>query len=212
LDVCISVSGAWTFTNVNVTCWKSHNKVSKYHAWPHELSVTTLHLELKLWNSFLIARRWFLLVKSRPVLHHCVVIFFWSLGIMECGVKMEFCSCARGRQWCGIIHYHWWTASIKPRLLFSRAGYASWGLSLSSVCSLLNEPIWVLPCLWLSWPCSDPSLKYFPYMLYWINIRGGGKPVHTFFCFRAQCTHWQHQPDADSRFRPFAQSWPTAPA
>jgi len=42
-----------------------------------------------------------------------------------------------GRQWCGIIHYHWWTASIKPRLLFSRAGYASWGLSLSSV--LLNQ-------------------------------------------------------------------------
>jgi len=46
---------------------------------------------------------------------------------------MEFCSCARGRQWCGIIHYHWWTASMKPRLLFSRASYASWGLSLSSV-------------------------------------------------------------------------------
>ena len=23
-------------------------------------------------------------VKSRPVLHHCVVIFFWSSGIMEC--------------------------------------------------------------------------------------------------------------------------------
>jgi len=43
---------------------------------------------------------------------------------------MEFCSCARGRQCGGIIHYHWWTASIKPRLLFSRAGYASWGLSL----------------------------------------------------------------------------------
>ena len=21
-------------------------------------------------------------------------------------------------QWCGIIYYHWWTASIKPRLLF----------------------------------------------------------------------------------------------
>ena len=21
-------------------------------------------------------------------------------------LKMEFCSCARGRQWCGIIHYH----------------------------------------------------------------------------------------------------------
>jgi len=23
-------------------------------------------------------------VKSRPVLHHCVVIFFWSSGTMEC--------------------------------------------------------------------------------------------------------------------------------
>jgi len=32
-----------------------------------------------------------------------------------------------------LIHYYWWTASIKPRLLFSHAGYASWGLSLSSV-------------------------------------------------------------------------------
>jgi len=77
--------------------------------------------------------------------HHCVVIFFWSSGIMECTyvcclhLKMEFCSCARGRQWCGIIHCRWWTASIKPRLLFSRAGYASWGLSLSSVwCCLLQ--------------------------------------------------------------------------
>jgi len=40
---------------------------------------------------------------------------------------------ALGGEWCGIIHYYWWTASIKPRLLFSRAGYASWGLSLSSV-------------------------------------------------------------------------------
>ena len=29
-----------------------------------------------------------------------------------------------------IIHYYWWTASIKQRLLFSRAGYAAWGLSL----------------------------------------------------------------------------------
>jgi len=27
-----------------------------------------------------------------------------------------------------IIHNYWWTASIKPRLLFSRACYASWGL------------------------------------------------------------------------------------
>jgi len=33
----------------------------------------------------------------------------------------------------------WWTASIKPRLLFSRAGYASWGLSLSSVLYIMHE-------------------------------------------------------------------------
>jgi len=57
----------------------------------------------------------------------------WSVHVCCLHLKIEFCSCARGRQWCGIIHYHWWTASIKPRLLFSRAGYASWGLSLSSV-------------------------------------------------------------------------------
>jgi len=52
----------------------------------------------------------------------------WSVCCLH--LKMEFCSCARGREWCGIIHYYWWTASIKPRLLFSRAGYASWGLFL----------------------------------------------------------------------------------
>jgi len=28
----------------------------------------------------------------------------------------------------GIFHYHWWTASIKPRLLFSHSGLVSWGL------------------------------------------------------------------------------------
>ena len=53
----------------------------------------------------------------------------WCVHVCCLHLKMEFRSCARGRQWCGIIHYYWWTASIKPRLLFSRAGYAS----LSSV-------------------------------------------------------------------------------
>jgi len=43
-------------------------------------------------------------------------------------LKMEFRVCARGRQWCGIFHYYWWTASIKPRLLFSHSGFVSWGL------------------------------------------------------------------------------------
>jgi len=55
-------------------------------------------------------------------------------------LKMEFRSCASGVASSRafpfislIIHYHWWTASIKPKLLFFRAGYATWGLSLSSV-------------------------------------------------------------------------------
>ena len=48
-------------------------------------------------------------------------------------LKIEFRSCPRRRQRCGIFHYLWWTASIKPKLLFSHAGYASPGLSLFSV-------------------------------------------------------------------------------
>jgi len=56
-------------------------------------------------------------------------------------LKMEFRSCARGRQWCGIFHYHWWTASIKPRLLFSHSGLVSWGLLfLQFVISLCCKP------------------------------------------------------------------------
>ena len=57
----------------------------------------------------------------------------WSVHVCCLHLKMEFRSCSRRRQWCGIIHYYWWTASIKPRLLFSSAGYASWELSFSSV-------------------------------------------------------------------------------
>ena len=72
-------------------------------------------------------------VKYRPVLHHCVVIFFWSSGIIDCMfVYIWKLSSAHalgwGRQWCGIFHYHLWTVSIKPMLLFSHAG-----LYLSSV-------------------------------------------------------------------------------
>jgi len=43
-------------------------------------------------------------------------------------LKIEFRSCARGRQWCAIFYCHRWTASIKPRLLFSHSGLVSWGL------------------------------------------------------------------------------------
>jgi len=57
LNVCISVGGAWHFANSNVTCWKSHTKVSKYRARPPLASITTLHIKLKLRISFLIAER-----------------------------------------------------------------------------------------------------------------------------------------------------------
>jgi len=67
----------------------------------------------------------FLVLRDHGVYMYVVYIWKWSSAH------------ALGSQWCGIIHYYWWTASIKPRLLFSRAGYASWGCSLSSVCLLL---------------------------------------------------------------------------
>jgi len=41
----------------------------------------------------------------------------WSVHVCCLHLKMEFRSCTRGRQWCGIIYCHLWTASIKPRLL-----------------------------------------------------------------------------------------------
>ena len=73
-----------------------------------------------------------------PVLHHYIIVLSGPQGscsVQECcsHLKKEFRSCTRERQWSGIIHYLWWTASIKPRLLFSRAGYASWGRSHSLV-------------------------------------------------------------------------------
>jgi len=62
---------------------------------------------------------------SSPVDSSLKITRSWSVHVCCLHLKMEFRSCARGRQWCGIIHYYWRTASIKPRLRFSRAGYAS---------------------------------------------------------------------------------------
>jgi len=64
---------------------------------------------------------------------------------------MEFRSSARGRQWCDIIHYHGWTASIKPMLLFSRAGYASWGFRFKQFNSTAN--------LWIHYTTTCITLK-----------------------------------------------------
>jgi len=59
-------------------------------------------------------------VKCRPVLHRCVVILFWSSGIMDCMLFTfeNTCIVPFMRWGRGIFHIHWWTASIKPRLLF----------------------------------------------------------------------------------------------
>jgi len=91
-----------------------------------------LSMKLKHLNNIFLNFAWIIWI------YFCGPQGSWSVHVCCLHLKMEFCSCARGRQWCGIIHYHWWTASIKPRLLFSRAGYASWGLSLSSVLYLMS--------------------------------------------------------------------------
>jgi len=57
LNVYIWVGGAKNFTNSNVTCLNWHTKISKKSAWPHLVSITTLHIKLKLLFSFLFAGR-----------------------------------------------------------------------------------------------------------------------------------------------------------
>jgi len=53
---------------------------------------------------------------SMVLVHHYVFIYFWSFEILNCMVylKIEFRSCARGLQWCGIFYNHWWTALKSP--------------------------------------------------------------------------------------------------
>jgi len=52
--------------------------------------------------------------------------FFWSSGIkdwilltFENSVPLMRYGVGEG-QWCGIFHYYWWTASIKPILFFHK--------------------------------------------------------------------------------------------
>ena len=77
---------------------------------------------------------------------------------------MGFRSYARGHRWCGIIYYYWWTSSIKPRLLLSRTGYASWGLSLSSV--FLSQTRSMLSIVYTR---SDCHLTIYPLSI-WIKF------------------------------------------
>jgi len=52
-------------------------------------------------------------LKCRPMLHRCVVIFFWSSGIMDCMLiwfTKSFAHTLNGRSWCDIFKCHWRTA------------------------------------------------------------------------------------------------------
>jgi len=70
----------------------------------------------------IICFRQIFVVKCRPVIHHCAVLFFWSSGVMDC---MLFTFENRvpvmrwGRNWRDIFHLHWWTVKIKPTMLYS---------------------------------------------------------------------------------------------
>jgi len=67
-------------------------------------------------------------VKCRPVLHHCVVIFFRSSGVMDSMLftfENRVRSCSRGVSGVASFITTDEAASIKPRLLFSHEGYAA---------------------------------------------------------------------------------------
>ena len=93
----------------------------------------------------------------RPVLHHCVVIFFWSSGIIDCMFvyiwKWSSAHALGGRQWCGTFHYHWWTASIKPRLLFSHSGLVSWWLPFLQFDTIIHT-LYIRLCLLVQTKCE----------------------------------------------------------
>jgi len=56
---------------------------------------------------------------------------FFSGPLVCCWhLKIGLRSCVYGRHWCCIFYCHWWTTSIKPRLVFSHALDASWGICL----------------------------------------------------------------------------------
>jgi len=82
------------YFNLMIYCF--HSRVEKYLA-PLKQSKTTSILG-KAYESLI-------------ALYSLCSYFFWSLGSWSVHVccfhlKMEFCSCVSGRQWCGIIHYH----------------------------------------------------------------------------------------------------------
>jgi len=56
--------------------------MSTYLKQPHYHFIINLEISLNLLQVVLSAC--VAAVKCRPILHHCVVIFFWSSGVMDC--------------------------------------------------------------------------------------------------------------------------------
>jgi len=61
-------------------------------------------------------RRWAMF----NVTPYCIIVIFFLLsGIMDCNLCCLHLQNIAPK-WCGLFHNHWWTASIKSRLLFSQ--------------------------------------------------------------------------------------------
>jgi len=78
----------------------------------------------------------------------------------------EFHSCAMRRQWCGIFHNHWWSDSIKPRLLFTHAGLQAMlpeGLFFSVEFNLLQ----LVCCVCAAGVKYRPVLHLFVVICFW---------------------------------------------
>jgi len=56
-------------------------------------------------------------VKCRPVLHHWTLLCSYIFLVLF-NFEKKIPPMRQGRQWCNMFHYHWWLASIKPRMLF----------------------------------------------------------------------------------------------
>ena len=66
--------------------------------------------------------------KMSPLLHQCLVIFIWSSGTIDCmlfTLKNRVLLTRQGTSWVWYLSFSLITVLIKPRLLFSYAGYAS---------------------------------------------------------------------------------------
>jgi len=126
----------------------------------------------------------------------CVVIFFWSSGIMYCRrftFEKRLPLMQIGRQWYGIFHYQWWTTSIKPRLLFPPCKLCFLGAFLfSDNLIYLQVPKRQTPYNVTKLACNIYSMHHMASItnLSWLNIPGSKSTViHTYTLYK-YCFVW----------------------